>query len=202
MWKKSSTYCSLIISWQRDSWIIVNFWIVYISYLLKYSIALQTSDTVITAAQKHIAHQNSLSDKSSKVCKKYEEHHPYVVMFLYFHQDRPQQFHQVFYSRSYLNDFDTDVASSLKGKVLCVFIWFSSATSIATEISKYWFSECFTTVRLWSEHTQGFNCKQHPIQLQILSNSFILSIYLPKNYWPYGWDMKCKHTVAFNSVTC
>lgn len=41
------------------------------------------------------------------------------------------------------------------------------------------------------------------IQLQqTISNSFILSIYLPKNYWPYGWDMKCKHIMAFNSVTC
>lgn len=202
MWKKSSTYCSLIISWQHNSWIIVNFWIVYISYLLKYSIALQTSDTVITAAQKHIAHQNSLSDKSSKVCKNMRNITLMLLCFYIFTRTTLSSFHQVFYSRSYLNDFDTDVASNLKGKVLCVFIWFSSATSIATEISKYWFSECFTTVRLWSEHTQGFNCKQHPIQLQILSNSFILSIYLPKNYWPYGWDMKCKHTVAFNSVTC
>lgn len=71
-----------------------------------------------------------------------------LLCFYIFTRTTLSSFHQVFYSRSYLNDFDTDVASNLKGKVLCVFIWFSSATSIATEISKYWFSECFTTVRL------------------------------------------------------
>ena len=83
-------------------------------------------------------------------------------MSLIFTRRNPSGCHIVFYSWSYLNDSATNVASNLKGKVLCIFALFSSVASIATEIRgncKY--SVCCMTVSLWNGHTHSFSCSKH-----------------------------------------
>lgn len=74
----------------------------------------------------------------------------------------PSSFHTVFYSWIYLNSSATDVASNLKFKVLCIFAWFSSVASIATEIKgNCRYSVCCMTFSLWNGNTHGFSCSKH-----------------------------------------